>query len=61
MIQNISKEVILLFERDELLMIEELVEEEIANRKEKGEYDYYVGDKKVLESILLKVKEGLGL
>lgn len=44
------------FTIDELNMIKELIDEEIANRKDKGEYEYFTGDKSVLESILNKVE-----
>ena len=37
---------------DELIMIRDLVEEEIAARKERGDHDYFIASKKILEKTL---------
>lgn len=48
-----------MFNRNELLMLKELVEEEVAKRKDNGDYDLWSGDKEVFESILKKTTEEL--
>lgn len=47
------------FTRDELLLLEELTECEIATRKEKNELDFYNKDKEDLFNILKKIKAEL--
>ena len=48
-----------MFTRDELLLIQDLPECEIATRKEKKELDYYNKDRDDLFSILKKTDEAL--
>lgn len=46
-----------IFTIDEMNWIKELVEEEVAKRKDEGDYEYWSGDKKVFESILDKIEK----
>ncbi len=46
-----------MFNKKELEWIKELVEEEVAKRKENGEYDYFNYDKEIFESILDKIEK----
>ena len=55
----IKQEIDGLFSHSELLMIQELVECEIATRKENRELDRWTQDRDDLFSILQKVDEGL--
>ncbi len=46
-----------MFDRKELEWIKELVEDKVADMKEKNEYDFYTYDKEIFESILRKIEE----
>lgn len=46
-----------MFTKDELLLINELVTEEIHKRKENNEYEYWNYDKELFESILKKIQD----
>ena len=55
-IKNQLEELELGFTRAELLLIEEMTECEIADRKEKNEFDFYNKDREDLLNILRKIK-----
>lgn len=46
-----------MFNKKELDWIKELVENKVAEMKEKNEYDFYTYDKEIFESILKKIED----